>query len=121
MASFEFTVSKVTCDRQRIGTNDFGVDAQGQFCLVSVKVENIGQEAQLLDGSSQYLYGDGGQRYSADSEAAIYLDDAKTFLEEINPGNAVNGIVVFDVPKDANPSKIELHDSPFSGGVTVEL
>ena len=118
---FEFTVSKVDCGKSRIGTKDFGTTAQGQFCLVSVKVENIGQEAQTLDGSSQYLYGDGGQKYDADTEAAIYLDDAQTFLEQINPGNTVNGVVVFDIPKDAKPAKIELHDSPFSGGVTVDL
>jgi len=33
----------------------------------------------------------------------------------------VDGVVVFDIPKSATPTKIELHDSPFSGGVTVEL
>jgi hypothetical protein len=118
---FEFTVSKITCGRERIGTADIGKSAQGQFCLVRVKVENIGNESQLLDGSSQYLYGEGGQRYSADSEAAIYLDNAKTFLEQINPGNTVNGTLVFDVPKNAKPARIELHDSSFSGGVTINL
>jgi Domain of unknown function (DUF4352) len=118
---FEFTVRKVDCGKSQIGNSVLNTKAQGQFCLVNVKVENIGKEAQLLDGSSQYLYGPGGERFDADSEAAIYLDDAKTFLEEINPGNAVNGIVVFDIPKNVTPTKIELHDSPFSGGVTVEL
>ena len=34
---------------------------------------NIGKEAQTLDASSQYLYGSGGQRYDADTEAAVYL------------------------------------------------
>ncbi len=43
------------------------------------------------------------------------------FLNEINPGNQVNGIIVFDVPKDVQPTRIELHDSLFSGGVTVPL
>ena len=118
---FEFTVNKVDCGKSRIGTADFGASAQGHFCLVHLKVENIGKESQLLDGSSQYLFGDAGQKFDADTEAAIYLDDAKTFLEEINPGNAVDGVVVFDIPKSATPTKIELHDSPFSGGVTVEL
>ena len=118
---FEFTVNKVDCGKKRIGTADFGTSAQGQFCLVSVKVENIGKEAQTLDGSSQYLFGSGGQKFDADTEAAIYLDDAKTFLEEINPGNSVDGVVVFDIPKSATPTKLELHDSPFSGGATVEL
>jgi hypothetical protein len=118
---FEFTVRKVDCGKSRIGSVDFGVRAQGQFCLVYVKVQNIGKEAQTLDASSQYMYGSGGQRFDADTEAAIYLDDAQTFLEGINPGNSVNGIVVFDVPKNTKPTKLELHDSPFSGGVTIDL
>ena len=67
------------------------------------------------------MYASGGKRYDADTEAAIYLDDSKTFLEEINPGNAVDGIVIFDVPKSAKPEWLELHDSAFSGGVEVSL
>ena len=118
---FEFTVNRVECGKSRVGTADFGQTAQGQFCFVYMKVENIGREAQTLDGSAQYLYAGGGKRYDADTEAAIYLDDSKTFLEDINPGNAVDGIVVFDVPKSAKPERLELHDSLFSGGVTVEL
>jgi hypothetical protein len=120
---FEFTVSKVDCGKTRLGDTNFGKDAQGQFCTVNVKVENIGREAQTLDASSQYLYGTGGQRYDADTEAALYLgaNQTRTFLEDINPGNSVNGILVFDIPKNVQPTRIELHDSPFSGGVTVEL
>jgi hypothetical protein len=118
---FEFTVRKIECGKSRIGDSNFGTTAQGQFCFVYMKVENIGKEAQTLDGSAQYLFGSGGQRYDADSEAAIYLDDAQTFLEDINPGNAVDGIVVFDIPKDAKPTRLELHDSVFSGGVEVGL
>jgi hypothetical protein len=118
---FEFVVTKVDCGKSRIGTADFGTSAQGQFCLVHLKVKNIGKESQLLDGGNQYLFGSGGERFDADTEAAIYLDESQTFLNDINPGNTVNGIVVFDVPKAVKPSKIELHDSAFSGGVTVEL
>jgi Domain of unknown function (DUF4352) len=120
---FEFVVSKVDCGKTRLGDTNFGKDAQGQFCTVNVKVTNIGREAQTLDASSQYLYGSGGQRFDADTEAALYLgvNQTRTFLEDINPGNSVNGILVFDIPKGEKPTKIELHDSPFSGGVTVEL
>jgi hypothetical protein len=118
---FEFTVQRVECGKSRVGSRDFGQTAQGHFCFVYMKVENVGKEAQTLDGSNQYMYASGGKRYDADTEAAIYLDDSKTFLEEINPGNAVNGIVIFDVPKSAKPERLELHDSAFSGGVEVSL
>lgn len=119
---FEFTVTKVQCGASQIGSNDFGVKAQGQFCRVSLTVKNIGDKAQMFDGSSQHAFNAAGQKYDADTAAAIYLgDEANSFLKDINPGNSVNGTVVFDIPKDAAITKLELHDSAFSGGVTVKV
>lgn len=118
---FEFTVKKVDCGKTKIGSSMLGTKAQGQFCLVSVKVENIGDEAQSMFGDNQLMFDKEGREFSADTEAAIYLDNAQTLWEEINPGNSINGVVVFDVPKNAVPESIELHDSMFSDGVTVSL
>ena len=36
-------------------------------------------------------------------------------------GNTVKGTLVFDMPKGTEPASIELHDSPFSDGITVQL
>jgi hypothetical protein len=119
---FQFTVKNVKCGKNRIGSAGFGTKAQGQFCLVSVKVENIGDEAQTMFGDNQHMYDAQGRKFSADTEAAIYLGDkAQTLFEEINPGNKINGVVVFDVPKNAKPASLELHDSAFSDGVKVNL
>jgi hypothetical protein len=120
---FEFVVSKVSCGKSHIGRTDFGKDAQGQYCTVNVKVANIGKEARTLDAPSQYLYGTGGQRFNPFTEAVLYpgLDETRALLEDINPENSVNGVLVYDIPKNEKPTKIELHDSPSSGGVTVEL
>lgn len=119
---FEFTVKKVDCGDTKVGPAGFNVRAQGQFCMVSVKVENIGDEAQTMFGDNQLLFDAEGREFSADTEAAIYMSEkAQTLWEEINPGNAVNGVVVFDVPKNAKPATLELHDSMFSDGVEVSL
>ncbi|MBM7489149.1 hypothetical protein JOD64_000371 [Micromonospora luteifusca] len=119
---FEFTVKSSKCGVAKIGTDVIGAKAQGQFCLVTVNVKNIGKEAQMFDGSSQKAYAADGTEYSADSGAAIYANkNAETFLNDINPGNQVNGVVVFDIPKNVKLTKLELHDSMFSGGVTVAL
>jgi hypothetical protein len=119
---FEFTVKKVDCGETRIGNATFGTKAQGQFCLVNLKVENIGNEAQSMFGDNQLLFDQDGREFSADTEAAMYMGDkAQTLWEEINPGNSINGVVVFDVPKNAVPTSIELHDSMFSDGVKVSL
>jgi archaellum component FlaG (FlaF/FlaG flagellin family) len=118
---FQFVVTGIKSGVPQIGDKYLNTKAQGQFVLVSIVVKNIGNEAQTFDGSSQTLY-IGGKKFSADTGAAIYLKDSQSFLNDINPGNQVKGVVVFDVPKTASAfQKIELHDSAFSGGVTVVL
>ncbi|MEU8213752.1 DUF4352 domain-containing protein [Micromonospora sp. NPDC049044] len=119
---FEFTVKSSKCGVAKIGSDMLGQKAQGQFCLVTLNVKNIGKEAQMFDGSSQKAYAADGTEYSADSGAAIYANkNAETFLNDINPGNQVTGVVVFDIPKNVKLAKLELHDSMFSGGVDVAL
>ena len=120
---FEFTVASVECGKASVGTNEYLTkQAQGQFCLVNVTAKNIGSEAQTFDSSSQYLYDAANSKFSADGTASLYANpQGSTFLNQINPGNSVSGILVFDVPKDKTPVTAELHDSPFSGGVKVTL
>ncbi|MFI7519884.1 DUF4352 domain-containing protein [Micromonospora globbae] len=119
---FEFTVKSSKCGVSKVGTDLLGAKAQGQFCLITINVKNIGKESQMFDGSSQKAYSADGTEYSADGEAALYANkNADTFLNDINPGNQVTGVVVFDIPKNVKLAKLELHDSPFSGGVTVAL
>ncbi|GIF48217.1 hypothetical protein Afe04nite_27560 [Asanoa ferruginea] len=42
-------------------------------------------------------------------------------LREINPGNALSGKLVFDVPKGTELAALVLHESIFSAGVKVAL
>lgn len=116
---FEFTVTKMGT-RARVGNDLLGTDAQGVFLLVHVTVKNVGNEAQTFTSVAQKLHAD-GKEFEADASAAIYLTDSKSLYEKINPGNSVQGVVLFDVPKDLKPETIELHDSIFSQGVTVAL
>ncbi len=120
---FEFTVASVECGKTSAGTNQYlQKQAQGQFCFVNVTVKNIASEAQTFDSSSQYLYDAANAKYSADGTASLYANpEGSTFLNQINPGNSVSGILVFDLPKDKTPVTAELHDSAFSGGVKVSL
>lgn len=119
---FEFLVSGVDCGRDRLGEAYLNTTAQGQFCLVSMRITNIGDEPQTMFSDNQKLFDAAGREYAADTEAAFYLDEAsQTLWEEINPGNTVKGVVVFDVPKKTTPTRLRLHDSAFSGGVVIEL
>lgn len=118
---FEFTVTEVETGVSEVGDEFLSEQAQGQFVLVHMTVSNIGDQAQMLSGSNQTLIDDQGREHSANGSAAIYLEGSETFLNDINPGNSVEGTVVFDIPADAEPAAVELHDSMFSGGVTVSL
>lgn len=120
---FEFIVSGVECGKPSVGTNEYLTQqAQGQFCLVNVSVKNIGNEAQTFDSSSQYLFDASGAKFSADGTASLYANpQGSTFLNQINPGNSVNGVLVFDLPKDKTPVTAQLHDSPMSNGVKISL
>jgi hypothetical protein len=119
---FEFTVTKVDCSRSKVGNEYLNKKAQGKFCQISLTVKNIGDEAQTFDGSSQKAMDAKGTEFSNDGAAEMYANqDNSTFLNEINPGNQTKGKVIFDVPRSTTLTSLELHDSPFSGGVTVAL
>lgn len=116
---FTFTVTKVTT-RSKVGNEFLGKTAQGKFVVVYVTVANHADEPQSFFGDNQKLLA-GGKTYSASTEAAMYVESSASLYEEINPGNKVRGIVLFDVPKTVTPSVVQLHDSAFSGGVRVNL
>ncbi|WP_159621423.1 DUF4352 domain-containing protein [Ruania rhizosphaerae] len=118
---FEFVVSEIETGVEQIGSEFLNTEAQGQFVLVHLSVTNIGNEAQHFFDSDQTMLDTEGREHSADSEAGIYLEDNDTLLNEINPGNTLEGVIVFDIPADATPAELELHDSAFSGGVTIAL
>lgn len=118
---FEFTVTSVETGVPSVGDQYLSQEAQGQYVLVHMTVKNIGDEAQMFTGGNQQLTDTEGRTHESDSTAAIYLGDTNSFLTDINPGNAVDGVVVFDIPADAVPATLSLHDSMFSGGVEVSL
>jgi hypothetical protein len=118
---FQFVVNGLDCSATELGSQYLGTKAQGQFCIVDLTVSNTGNKPQSFFGDNAKLFNSEKQEFSADSEAAIYLEDSSSLYEEINPGNTLNSKVVFDVPAGTTPTAIELHDSAFSGGVTVDL
>lgn len=120
---FKFTVKGIDCGKKTVGSGFSQEEAQGQYCLLSLDVENVGDESQFLSASNLYLYDEQDREFSADSMAtsAVNNDNTSFFLNEINPGNTISGKVAFDVSQDANIVRTKLHDSAFSGGVEVSL
>lgn len=119
---FTFTVTGIECGIASVGDEFAGATAQGQYCRVAVTILNSGKEPQTMFADNQKLFDTEGREFSPDTSAMIWDgDNGKAWMEEINPGNTLNGALLFDLPAAATPSTIELHDSAFSQGVTVSL
>lgn len=119
---FEFVVKSAECGKVSVGDAYSERKAQGVYCLVPVSVKNIGSKPQLMVVSNQKARTPNGSVYAPDILATITVNgDRDVWLTEINPGNSVDGQLVFDVPVGTVPTSVELHDSAFSGGVTIAL
>jgi hypothetical protein len=90
-------------------------EAKGEFYTITIRVTNIGDEAQTYFGSNQKLLIDGKEYESSSS-----LSD-ESWMEELNPGLGIDTTVMFDIPATAVPTAVEFHDSAFSGGAVVAL
>ncbi|MFI5499303.1 DUF4352 domain-containing protein [Nocardia asteroides] len=95
--------------------------AQGEYVQVHLTVTNISNKAQSYWSDNQKLIDDRGREFANDTMAGINVNDGTAMTSEINPGNSVQVVVVFDVPAGTTPAALELHDSAFSGGAKVAL
>ncbi|MBJ8341188.1 DUF4352 domain-containing protein [Antrihabitans sp. YC3-6] len=119
---FGFVVTNVDIGKTTIGTNEYlKEDAQGQFVLVTIDVSNTSDEPQSYFGQNQKLFDAQGREFANNFSAEMNVNDSNLLIGDINPGNKITVTVVFDIPKDAVPVSIELHDSAFSGGVKAAL
>ncbi|NEA27345.1 DUF4352 domain-containing protein [Actinomadura bangladeshensis] len=119
---FAFTVTRVKKGVKKVGDQYFGDTAQGQFVFIYVTVKNIGDRSRTFSDVNQTLIDAKGRKFEADPEASAWTSqESKSFFEQINPGNSVKGTLIYDVPRGTKLKAIELHDSMWSGGVTVPL
>jgi hypothetical protein len=119
---FEFVVRSVECGVGAVGQGFGRRHAQDQFCLVTLQVANTGTEGRSFGGGQQYLYDPAGNRHDPDLDAtARHEGDGAMWSTHLNPGQRLEGTLVYDVPDPFTPARVELHDAPLSGGATVEL
>ncbi|MDH6239737.1 DUF4352 domain-containing protein [Aurantimicrobium minutum] len=119
---FTFTVTAVECGIPAVGSDVLGATAQGQYCRVSLTVENTGNEPQFMFADNQKGFDAEGREFAPDTSAMIYDGEASgAWMKEINPGNTLTGSLLYDIPAGASLTSLELHDSAFSAGVKVNL
>jgi hypothetical protein len=119
---FEFVVSGVTCGQEAVGVAPITRQAKGQFCVVDLTVENIGNKDQLLVDGAQKAIGPDGAEYGPDTSAGLIANaNTSVWLNVVKPGAKVAGKMVYDVPDGVKIVRLELHDSVFSHGATVAI
>gem|GEM_PF-1213799 len=118
---FEFVVRSVGCGVRSVGEGFGQRTALGQFCLVSLRVENTGTEGRTFGAAQQYLFDRDGNRHDPDLEATAGNGGDRLWATHLNPGQRLAGTLVYDVPRTVVPDRVELHDGPFSGGASVAL
>ena len=81
----------------------------------------MGDHPATFSDQNQRAFGPDDEEYAADSAAGVLANsDQQIFLNTINPGNAVTGIVVFDIPPAATITKVELRATPGATGALVK-
>jgi hypothetical protein len=116
------SVSNTECGVATVGPVDLPLAAEGEFCLVTMAVRNIGKEPRLLDPRAQRAVDEHGRSHRVAVEAAVFVNDQDpSLLDEIPPGATRHGVVPFDVPKGVRLAAFQLHKSPHSTGVRVPL
>lgn len=118
---FEFKV--VNVERAKTVSDETGnpyetVTAQGEFIVVTLSIENIGNEGRSFSGTNQHMVDTSGRRYDANSAAAFWMNEG---TGDINPGNTIKNRVAFDVALGTTPRELILHDAMFSGGAHLEI
>lgn len=101
-----FTVNERT--RATNVGGDYGVDSKGEFLVLNVSVENLGNEAITVDSSYFKLLAN-EKKYESDSSAGIYANkQGDFFYEEVNPDLTLTGFVVFDISPDMHEAELTL-------------
>ena len=92
-------------------------DAQGEFIIVRLTVQNTSPDPGQFLGTFQKLNA-GGQVYTIDDEATFYVGGG---FVDIPPGGQVDVGLAYDVPPGTVPESVELHADPTSPGVVLPV
>ncbi|MFI6513330.1 DUF4190 domain-containing protein [Streptosporangium sp. NPDC050855] len=119
-----FALKILSANRRQVVSNLIGSHkAQGSYVVVHVLVKNTGKNPAQFDGTNSGLLDSDTNQYVIDSEATISqnLESGQGLYDQINPGQKVTRVLVFDIPKKANPVVIALFGAEGSQGSFMYL
>ncbi|MDT5127716.1 MAG: hypothetical protein QOH54_3360 [Mycobacterium sp.] len=94
--------------------------AKGVFEVIRLTVRNVGNESQSFDAFAQKLVINGKQ-FDYNSDASGNVDTKVSHSVSHNPSLQSDAVMVFDVPSGSPLGVLEVHDSMFSSGATIDL
>lgn len=125
---FEFTVYRLACPDPAAGTDPAaGGDAGGAAgsrnrCQVTLGLRNLSGHNQHWDGALQRAYLPGGDWVTADETATLAANAGRDyFAQPVPSGERIVFPLVFTLPEEATPTRIELRSEVFSAGVSVDV
>lgn len=116
-----FTVTGFECGVPRIGEWPIVKDAAGEYCLVKVRVENLGTGGTRIWQGSQRLRDTDGADHKPDDWSWLYNAETRPLYGEIKAGRPVDGTLVFDVPKGLKFDVLIVKQQPLSDGTVIHL
>ncbi|WP_051022161.1 serine/threonine-protein kinase [Nocardia pneumoniae] len=116
---FEFVVTTVDTGVSRIGLQT----AAGSFLTVTLAIRNISDEVKWFLPLGQRLVDANGTAFDHNATATMWQNTQQGFgySFELRPGQSATTRLVFDLPPDASPDHLELHDFVLSNGTRVKI
>lgn len=120
---WSITITGVGERTDTIGDEFLNTQAQGEFMPVDLVVTNDGDSASYFFASDFVAVDDQDREFNYSSDATLYgaADGAVSLLDEINPGNSIEGRLYFDVPADAQVTALDINSGFLSDPVRVSL
>ena len=95
--------------KQKYGEKLRSEDGQSKFVILPFKIENIGKETKSLWDVNINLITKDDIRYKPLTNAITIEGIGKTLLlEQLQPGLSKNGIIVYEIPREATIKMFEL-------------
>lgn len=120
---WSITINSVGERTPTIGDEFLNTEAQGEFLPVDLTVTNDGSSGSHFFASDFVAVDDQDREFNYSSDATIYgaSDGAVSLLDEINPGNSIEGTLYFDVPEGTDITALDINAGFLSDPVRVSL
>lgn len=111
VGNFSYIVQKAE-QAQSVGNQYINHDASGVYEIISLTLRNNDKESRYADSNMFKLIDDQDRSFVVSTEATSAYSIANNnqydlFLKQVNPGLEIDGVLIFDIPKDAKGLKLE--------------